>query len=87
MGVVRRTEPFERSATALALQGASALLRKLIASVNRHRLATDRAYFGLVSEIAELLSDEEVAILALYFAPPLAVGAGVRPRRTKVSAD
>lgn len=59
----------------------SDLLHKLLAKVNRERLATDHVYFGLVSEIAELLPDEEVAILALYFAPPLAVGARFRGRR------
>jgi hypothetical protein len=52
----------------------SPLFTRLIASVNRQRLVLDRSYFQLVSEIAELLSDEEVALLALYLAPPLAVG-------------
>ncbi len=57
---------------------ASALFRTLIANVNRRRLATDRVYFALVSVIAELLCDEEVAALALYLAPQLAVGACFR---------
>lgn len=57
---------------------ASALFRTLIANVNRQRMATDRPYFALVSVIAELLCDDEVAALALYLAPPLAVGACFR---------
>ncbi|MGH6977422.1 MAG: hypothetical protein ACREED_10390 [Stellaceae bacterium] len=57
---------------------ASALFRTLIANVNRQRMATDRAYFALVSVIAELLCDDEVAALALYLAPQLAVGACFR---------
>lgn len=57
---------------------ASALFRTLIANINRRRMATDRAYFALVSVIAELLCDEEVAALALYLAPQLAVGACFR---------
>lgn len=57
---------------------ASALFRTLIANVNRRRLATDRSYFALVSVIAELLCDDEVAALALYLAPQLAVGACFR---------
>lgn len=57
---------------------ASTLFRTLIANVNHRRLATDRVYFALVSVIAELLCDEEVAALALYLAPPLAVGACFR---------
>lgn len=57
---------------------ASALFRTLIANVNRRRMATDRVYFALVSVIAELLCDEEVAALALYLAPQLAVGACFR---------
>ncbi|MGH7015304.1 MAG: hypothetical protein ACREEL_14340 [Stellaceae bacterium] len=60
---------------------ASLLFRKLIANVNRHRLATDRAYYALVSAITELLSDDEVAILALYLAPQLAAAASLRPAR------
>lgn len=77
--------PRDRAATALILDGpqspTSALLCKLMANVNRYRLATDRVYFGLVSEIAELLSDDEAAILALHLAPPLAVGACYRAPR------
>lgn len=65
---------------------ASALFRKLITNVNRHRLATDRVYFGLVSAIAELLSDEEVVVLALYLAPQLAAGACFRAERAAVPA-
>lgn len=57
---------------------ASALFRTLIANINRRRMATDRAYFALVSVIAELLCDEEVAALALYLAPQLAVSACFR---------
>jgi len=57
---------------------ASALFRTLIANVNRRRMATDRTYFALVSVIAELLCDDEVAALALYLAPQLAVGACFR---------
>jgi len=57
---------------------ASALFRTLIANVNRRRLATDRVYFALVSVLAELLCDEEVAALTLYLAPQLAVGACFR---------
>jgi hypothetical protein len=54
---------------------ASPLFRKLITNIDRHRFATDRIYFALVSTIAELLSDEEVQVLALYLAlsPQLAV--------------
>lgn len=52
----------------------SRLFATLVSSVDRRRLAADRAYFALVSEIAELLSNDEVALLALYFAPPLAIG-------------
>jgi hypothetical protein len=54
---------------------ASALFRTLIANVDRRRMATDRVYFALVSVIAELLCDEEVAELAYYLAPQLTVGA------------
>jgi hypothetical protein len=39
----------------------------------------------LVSEIAELLSDDEVALLALYLAPPLAVGIRSREQRLALS--
>lgn len=60
---------------------ASFLFRKLITNVNRQRLATDRAYYALVSAIAELLCDEEVAALAHYLAPQLAAAAGLRPAR------
>lgn len=60
---------------------ASPLFTRLINSVNRKRLLLDRCYFQLVSEIAELLSDEEVALLALYLAPPLAVGLPSREHR------
>ncbi|HEV2264025.1 MAG TPA: hypothetical protein VGR79_05775 [Stellaceae bacterium] len=57
---------------------ASTLFRTLIANVNRRRMATDRDYFALVSVFAELLCDDEVAALALYLAPQLAVGACFR---------
>ncbi len=57
---------------------ASDLFRTLIANVNRRRMATDRVYFALVSVIAELLCDEEVAALTLYLAPQLAAGACFR---------
>lgn len=83
MNVARRNTSVERMPPrpAGARWAASDLLCKLLAKVNRERLATDHIYFGLVSEIAELLPDEEVAILTLYFAPPLAVGARFRARR------
>jgi hypothetical protein len=38
-----------------------------------------------VSEIAELLCDEEVALLALYLAPPLAVGLPSKEHRLALS--
>lgn len=64
---------------------ASPLFTRLMTSVNRRRLLLDRCYLQLVSEIAELLSDEEVALLALYLAPPLAVGIPSRERRLALS--
>jgi hypothetical protein len=64
---------------------ASPLFSKLMTSVNRRRLLLDRCYFQLVSEIAELLCDEEVALLALYLAPPLAVGIPSKERRLALS--
>jgi hypothetical protein len=64
---------------------ASPLFTRLISSVNRRRLLLDRCYFQLVSEIAELLSDDEVALLALYLAPPLAVGIRSREQRLALS--
>ena len=75
-----RPQPFH------ARFAASALFRQLITHVNRHRLATDRVYFGLVSAIAELLSDEEVVVLTLYLAPQLALGACFRTERAAVPA-
>ncbi len=54
-----------------AALGLSPLFLKLIAYVDRRHLAGDRIYFRLVSEIAELLPDEEVAFLARYFVPPV----------------
>ncbi|HYL50204.1 MAG TPA: hypothetical protein VET84_12630 [Stellaceae bacterium] len=57
---------------------ASALFRTLIANVDRRRMATDRVYFALVSVIAELLCDEEVAELAYYLAPQHTFGACFR---------
>jgi hypothetical protein len=64
---------------------ASPLFTRLMTSVNRRRLVLDRCYFQLVSEIAELLSDEEVALLALYLAPPLAVGLPAKEHRLALS--
>jgi hypothetical protein len=64
---------------------ASPLFTRLMTSVNRQRLLLDRCYFQLVSEIAELLSDEEVALLALYLAPPLAAGTPSREHRLALS--
>jgi hypothetical protein len=63
----------------------SPLFTRLMTSVNRRRLLLDRCYFQLVSEIAELLSDEEVALLALYLAPPLAVGIPSKEHRLALS--
>lgn len=64
---------------------ASPLFTRLMTSVNRRRLGLDRCYFQLVSEIAELLSDEEVALLALYLAPPLTVGVPSEEHRLALS--
>lgn len=68
-----------------AAPNGSPLFSKLVTSVNRRRLLLDRRYFQLVSEIAELLCDEEVALLALYLAPPLAVGLPSKERRLALS--
>lgn len=51
----------------------STLFRKLIANVDRRRLAKDRIYSRLVSAITELLPDEEIASLVIYLAPSLAL--------------
>lgn len=48
----------------------SPLFLRLMATVDRRHLVVDKIYLRLVSEIAELLPDEEVALLALYFVPP-----------------
>lgn len=64
---------------------ASRLFATLISNVDRRRLFVDHMYFNLVSDIAELLSDEEIALLALYFAPPLAIGVPSREHRLAVS--
>ncbi|HYL32147.1 MAG TPA: hypothetical protein VEU53_03235 [Stellaceae bacterium] len=69
----RRTDPINGSRAV-----ASPLFRTLMVNVNRRRMATDRVYFALVSVIAELLCDEEVAELAYYLQPQLTVDACVR---------
>lgn len=53
--------------------GPSPLFLRLMATVDLRHLVVDKIYLRLVSEIAELLPDEEIALLALYFAPPLGV--------------
>jgi hypothetical protein len=75
----------ETAARDTAVPTASLLFSKLATSVNRRRLLLDRSYFQLVSEIAELLCDEEVALLALYLAPPLAVGLPSKEHRLALS--
>jgi hypothetical protein len=75
----------KREATAAKAPTASPLFTRLTTIVNRRRLVLDRCYFQLVSEIAELLSDEEVALLALYLAPPLTVGVPSREHRLALS--
>lgn len=66
-------------------QEVSPLFAKLVATVDRRRLVLDRGYFKLVSEIAELLEDDEVALLALYLAPPLAIGLPAKEHRLALS--
>lgn len=53
--------------------GPSPLFLRLMATVDLRHLVVNKIYLRLVSEIAELLPDEEIALLALYFAPPLRV--------------
>lgn len=59
----------ERTCAALGL---SPLFLKLVAYVDWQHLSGDRTYFRLVSEIAELLPNDEVALLARYFVPSIA---------------
>lgn len=73
--------------SANAMLQLSPLFLKLIAYVDRRHLARDQLYFRLVSEIAELLPDGEIAFLARYFVPPVVPRPKIAPRRVRVAAS
>jgi hypothetical protein len=66
-------------------EGVSPLFAKLICAVDQERLVLDSCYFKLVSEIAELLDDDEIALLALYLMPRLTLGLPSKTHRLALS--
>ncbi|HEX4195618.1 MAG TPA: hypothetical protein VHY80_21085 [Stellaceae bacterium] len=82
---LKEPPPPHAPATAPRHEGVSPLFAKLIRAIDQERFILDSRYFKLVSEIAELLEDDEIALLALYLMPPLAVGLPSKTHRLALS--